>query len=272
MKDVDCVRFLQWLLPKLQMRWPGFRKVRRQVCKRIDRRLIELGIADVATYQDWIAAHPEELQILDSLCRITISRFYRDRGVFDQLRDDVLPALAADARANDRREVWCWSAGCASGEEPYTVKIIWKQAVSPDVTLKIIATDSDPQMLERASRGCYPRSSLKDFPSQWTASCFAAVGDEYSIRAEYRSGIEWCRQDIREEMPDGPFDLILCRHLAFTYFDEALQVKTLHEIVSRLRPVGILVTGKQESLPTAAAELIEYQPRTGLYRKPASRR
>ena len=186
------------------------------------------------------------------------------------LRDEILPELAATAQANGQNEVRCWSAGCASGEEPYTINILWKRAVwprVPGVTLKIIATDSDPQMLERARRGCYPRSSLKDFPHEWLASCFASVNDEYSVQPEYRLGIEWCRQDIREEMPAGAFDLILCRHLAFTYFDEALQVKTLHEILSRLRPGGILVTGKQESLPTTTADLVELQPRTGLYRK-----
>ncbi len=270
MKDADCVRFLQWLLPKLHMRWPGFRKVRRQVCKRIDRRLVELGLPDVAAYQIWIVAHPEELQILDGFCRITISRFYRDRGVFDLLRDELLPELAATAQANGNNEVRCWSAGCASGEEPYTVNIIWKRSISPrtpEVTLEIIATDSDLQMLKRASRGCYPHSSLKDFPSEWLASCFADVGAEYSVRTEYRLGVEWCRQDIREEMPHGVFDLVLCRHLAFTYFDEALQIKTLGEIVSRLRPSGTLVTGKQEPHPPMMPKLVEIQPRMGMYRR-----
>jgi chemotaxis protein methyltransferase CheR len=232
--------------------------------------MIQLGYADVAAYQAWIARHPEELHILDGLCRITISRFYRDRGVFDHLRDNILPALAADARAGGRSEVRCWSAGCASGEEPYTVNMIWKQAVLPnvpEVSLQLVATDSDPQMLQRASRGCYPGGSLKDFPVQWMASCFASVDNEYCVRPEYRWGIEWRRQDIRKEMPAGTFDLILCRHLALTYFDEPLQVKTLHEILSRLRPSGILVIGKQEPLPTTTAELVEDQPRMGIYRK-----
>jgi chemotaxis protein methyltransferase CheR len=272
MKDADCVRLLQWLLPQLQMRWAGFRKVRRQVCRRVTRRMTELGLADVAAYQAWIVRHPEELPILDGLCRITISRFYRDCGVFDRLRDDILPDLAADAWAGGRNELRCWSAGCASGEEPYTVNIIWRQAVlprMPDVTLKIVATDSDPQMLERASRGCYGLGSLKDFPQAWMSNCFARAGDEFSVRAEYRRGIEWRRQDIREEIPDEVFDLTLCRHLALTYFDEPLQIKTLSRILARLRAGGFLVTGKQERLPTTMSELIEVHPHSGVYRKQA---
>ena len=113
----------------------------------------------------------------------------------------------------------------------------------------------------------YPHSSLKDFPSEWLASCFTDVNTEYSVRTEYRLGIEWCRQDIREEMPHGVFDLILCRHLAFTYFEDALQIKTLGEIVSRLRPSGILVTGKQEPHLLTMPKLVEVQPRMGMYRR-----
>jgi len=270
MKDADCVSFLQWLLPQLRMRWPGFRKVRRQVCKRIDRRLAELELPDVLAYRDWIVAHPAELDILDGYCRITISRFYRDRGVFDRLRNEILPELAAAAQAGGRNEVRCWSAGCASGEEPYTINMLWKRVVSqrmPGSTLEITATDSDPQMLERARRGCYPRSSLKDFPQEWLAPCFMSVNEEYSVQPEYRVGIRWCRQDVRENVPADTFDLILCRHLAFTYFDRALQLDTLGRILSRLRPGGILVTGKQEQLPTRVPHLIELPPRMGVYRK-----
>jgi len=270
MEDADCVEFLQWLLPKLQMRWPAFRKVRRQVCKRVGRRLADLGLPDVAAYQEWVVLHPEELEILDGFCRITISRFYRDRSVFDHLRHEILPELAENARAKGQREVWCWSAGCASGEEPYTVNIIWKRTVSPKapgVKLKIIATDSDSQMLDRAGQGRYAGSSLKDFPREWLAGCFGRVESEYTVRPEYRLEIEWCRQDIREEMPHGVFDLILCRHLAFTYFDQALQVKTLGEILPRLRPGGVLVIGKQEPPPTSVSRLVECKPRTGIFRK-----
>jgi len=99
MTDQDCVRFLQWALPQLQLRWPGFRRVRRQVCKRIDRRLRTLELADLAAYQEYLSHHSEEWRYLDALCRITISRFYRDREVFQRLERQVLPELARNARA-----------------------------------------------------------------------------------------------------------------------------------------------------------------------------
>jgi chemotaxis protein methyltransferase CheR len=232
--------------------------------------MVELGLASAAAYQEWIVAHPEELQVLDGLCRIPISRFYRDRGVFDHLRDPVLPELAETAQTHGRREVRCWSAGCASGEEPYTLNIIWRQSVLPrisGVVLTIIATDSSPEMLERARRGLYRSSSLKDLPSDWAADCFAVVNGEYSLRMEYRDGIEWDLQDIRRGMPHGEFDLILCRHLVFTYFDEVLQAELFRKMLSQLRPGGYLVTGKQEPLLVESSELKETNPRMGVYQK-----
>ncbi|HUE72271.1 MAG TPA: hypothetical protein VMP01_15410 [Pirellulaceae bacterium] len=114
MKDSLCVEFLQWALPQLRMRWPGFRKVRKQVCKRVDRRLRELGLADEKAYHEYLAAQPAEWSVLDTFCCISISRLYRDRGVFDYLRDQVLPRLAAAALAGGQQALRCWSAGCAS--------------------------------------------------------------------------------------------------------------------------------------------------------------
>jgi len=94
MKDAQCVAFLQQTLPRLGMRWAGYRKVRRQVCKRIDRRLHALGLADIESYAGYLETHPEEWESLDAFCRISISRFCRDRGSFDRLAQEVLPRLA----------------------------------------------------------------------------------------------------------------------------------------------------------------------------------
>ena len=117
MKDNDCVQFLQWALPQLRMRWQGFRKVRRQVCKRIQRRLDELELGTERDYRAYLQAHPEEWQMLDRLCRVSISRFYRDKQVFAFLARAVLPELARGSLARGERTVTLWSAGCGSGEE-----------------------------------------------------------------------------------------------------------------------------------------------------------
>ncbi len=270
MKDSQCVEFLQWALPRLRMRWPGFRKVRRQVCKRVDRRLKELALDDVAAYRSYLELHSSEWTVLDTLCRISISRFYRDRGVFDYLRDEILPALAESAQETDDHCLRCWSVGCASGEEPYTLNIIWQLRLSsdyPEVTLRVTATDSDANMLTRAQRGSYPASSLKDLPIEWREAAFSTSDDLFDLKPEFRAAVEFVEQDIRDDMPTGGFHLILCRHLAFTYFDESLQREILQRVASKLVPGGILVAGKQEPLPVGDDELEECRPNTGVYRK-----
>jgi chemotaxis protein methyltransferase CheR len=252
------------------MRWPGFRKVRKQVGKRIVRRLRELGLEDEASYRDYLEVNPSEWSVLDGFCRISISRFYRDRGVFDYLRTEILPVLGISTRRNGRGEVRCWSAGCASGEEAYTLAIIWKLDIGPrlpDVSLRVVATDSDPHMLDRARQARYSMSSLKDLPPDWRAAAFTRSGELYHLKPEYREGIDFVEQDIRTEAPTGVYDFVLCRHLAFTYFEEGLQREVLQRLLRQLSPGGFLVTGKQEQMAVRPAELEECRSRTGVYRK-----
>jgi len=267
--DPQCIEFLQWALPRLRMRWPGFRKVRRQVHKRINRRMEELGLDDLSQYRAYLESHPGEWPVLDGLCRISISRFYRDRGVFDHLRDRLLGELARTVHARDETQLRVWCAGCASGEEPYTLAILWSTSVQPQfpqLRLRLLATDSDPRMLDRARRAVYSASSLKDVPPGWLDTAFTRQGEEYALRPEFRDAVEFQLQDIRTEMPEGPFQLVLCRHLAFTYFDEDLQRTVLRRIAERLLPDGLLMTGKQEPLPEGQQEVVPYGRNLGIYR------
>jgi chemotaxis protein methyltransferase CheR len=255
MKDAECVRFLQWALPRMRLRWRGFRKVRRQVAKRLGRRLEELGLHDLEAYRARLATDPQEWQALDRLCRVPISRFYRDRAVFDHLFREVLPALAARPG-----EVFCWSVGCASGEEPYTLAIAARLL---DLPLRILASDSDPRLLARAAAARYGPSSLKELPRAWREQAFTP---EHELRPEFREAVRFRCEDIRDAMPDGPFHLVLCRNLAFMYFDDALQHSVLAGIAGRLGPGGVLVIGRHETLPGDA--LVPAPASLGLYRRP----
>ena len=251
MNDPELVAFLQETLPRLGLRWPGYRKVRRTVGKRLARRLRELGLPDLAAYRRFLAAHAEEWERLSALCRIPISRFFRDRGVFDTIRIEVLPALAQAASRRTDATVRVWSAGCAAGEEPYTLAIIWRMEAArwPDVRLQLLATDAEPVMLERARAACYGAGSLKDLPAGWREAAFEPVGARWCLKPEFRAGITFRREDLRAAMRDGPFDLILCRNLAFTYFDAAGQDQVLAGLSARLVPGGFLVIGRHEKLP-----------------------
>ena len=272
-KDSDCVAFLQWALPRLRMRWAGFRRVRRQVCKRIGRRLGELGLPDTDAYREFLEAQPEEWSRLDALCRITVSRFHRDRGVFQLLVDVVLPELAGIARDRGDPALRCWSAGCASGEEPYTLAMAWHFCVRerfPGLSLRVLATDADEHLLERAREGVYAESSLRDLPEDWRRLAFDRRDDRWWIRPPFQEPTKLERQDIRTTLPDDGFHLILCRNLVFTYFDESLQREILPRIASRLHPGGALLVGVHETFPTTESGLSAWFPGAGIYRGPVS--
>jgi chemotaxis protein methyltransferase CheR len=254
MSDADCVRFLRDALPRLGLSWPGFRKVRGQVCKRIRRRMAALGVAGFDGYRRRLADRGEEWAVLDSLCRISVSRFWRDAPVFDHLRAGLLPRLAAEAASRTPPRVRAWSAGAASGEECYSLALAWRlgpAARAGRALPEIVATDADHGLIARALGACYPRGSLKELPAELRRAAFVRENQDYCLRARFRVGIRFALQDIRAALPPGPFDLVLCRNLAFTYFDPASQARVLAAIAARLRPGGRLVIGRGEQLPEA---------------------
>jgi chemotaxis protein methyltransferase CheR len=258
MNDRDCTALLQWALPRLELRWPGFRKVRGQVCKRIQRRMRDLGIEGFAAYRERLEADAEEWRVFDECCHITISRFFRDKGVFEAVRRLVLPEIAVRA-GRERREARCWSAGCASGEEPYTVRILWDLDTArkfPGVDVSIIATDIDKVMLERAREGCYERTSLRELPPGLVAQAFDKIGGRLCVRPRHRKQVTVLRQDLRSQAPAGPFDLVLCRNVALTYFAEPLQRLVLKRIREQLLLRGYLVIGAHERLPERITGLV----------------
>jgi chemotaxis protein methyltransferase CheR len=258
MRHAQCVALLQWALPRMRMRWHGFRKVRTQVCKRIARRVRELELEGFDGYRHYLEEHAEEWSLLDGMCRITISRFYRDRGVFAAVAGELLPRVAMQASEEARDLVRGFSCGCASGEEPYTLSIAWDLEVArrwPDLGLTVVASDIDPHMLERARQGVYQAGSVRELPAIWREQALVPDGDLVRVADRFRGRISWSLEDVRERLPQGPFDLVLCRNLVFTYYDEPLQRELAARLAAILSPGGFLVLGKHEQLPEGCPDL-----------------
>ena len=269
MKDDPCVRFLQDCLPRMGLQWRGYRKVRGMVCKRVRRRLRELSLADYGEYRTYLDATPGEWDVFAEMCRVPISRFYRDKGVFAALGERFLPLLAEDARRTGQDHVSVWSAGCASGEEPYSVSILWALEAAPnfpDLSLRVLATDAEPHMVARAERGCYKQGSLKDVPPCWTSRAFSAGNAEHCVRERFREAVTFETADFMRNPPDEVFDLILCRNVAFTYFAMEEQQKALQILAQGLRQNGFLVLGAHEKLPPPANEFVHLDS-LPIYRK-----
>ncbi len=271
MADQDCINFLRWALPKIQLQWQGFRKVRGQVCKRILRRFTILGLKNFTEYKKYIQIHSQEWNILDSFCYITISRFYRDKSLFDRLSSEILPAIAQNVAAEQKSVIRCWSAGCCCGEEPYTLLLIWKSIVEPsfktDLQFTIIATDRNTNLLKRAEEAKYKHSSLSHLPNTVMTNAFEKIDDLYRLNDQYKGQIEFVQQDIRKETPGGLFHIVFCRNLILTYFDENLQNMILERITSKILPGGFLIIGAHESLPSNQKAFIPYQRMKTIYQK-----
>ena len=242
------------------------------MCKRIARRLTELDLPDLDAYRTLLEASAGEWNHLDSLCRITISRFYRDRAVWNCLGEVLLPDLTTLAERSGNAELRCWSVGCASGEEPYTLALVWRWKIgsaAARLQLRILASESDERLLDRARRGVYDESSLRDLPDE-LRGCFATEGERYRIEPAYREPIIFVRQDVRRELPTDEFHLVLCRNLIFTYYDESLQRLLLARLAQRLVPGGALVIGIHETLPAQEAGLSARDARLGMYVRTSS--
>lgn len=225
---------------------------------------------DFDQYRQRLADRPEEWTELDGLCRITVTRFCREWPAFERLGDDFLPQLAAQAGRCGRTELRAWSAGCGGGEEPYSLRLLWDLSVAPacpSTVLDIVATDADAVMLQRAQRATYRPGSLREMPDEWIALAFEPLDGRFRLRREFRHDIRFELQDIREQMPAGRFDLVLCRYLAFTYFDVDRQRAMLDDIAQRLRRGGLLMIGRKEQLPRPASGFAPADAGLGLWRR-----
>jgi len=252
------------------MRWKGFRKVRKRVCRRIQNRIAELGFESIKDYREYLEGNIEEWKTLNSYCGITISRFYRDRGLFNTLSRKVFPFLRELALREECQEVRCWSAGCASGEEPHTLKIIWDNIIAPESSwpnIKITATDINKRVLARARDGTYSASSFWELPYTLFRRSFHLKGGSYTLKDEFRGGVTFLSQDIRRDMPYDEFHLILCRNFVFTYFDESLQREILEEMVEHLLPGGFLIIGCHEKISPEDFNLKIWNENTMVYQK-----
>jgi chemotaxis protein methyltransferase CheR len=270
MRDEDCVALLAWLLPRLGLRWAGFRAVRKQVCKRISRRLAELHLSDGREYRSYLESHPEEWAVADSFCTVTISSFNRDSEVFAFLGRVVLPELATRLTARGESELRAWSAGCASGEEAYTLALVWHFLVAasyPDVSLQVVGTDIDPHLLKRAEAACYTAGAVKHVPRAWLADAFDEEHGVYRLKAPYKAEIGFGLHDLRQGAVGGSFHLITCRNVAFTYFGLEQQSAAAMTLHGSLCDGGALVLGREEKLPPGTIGFSTWSDRHAVYRR-----
>ena len=224
------------------LQWRLFR--RKGIKRKVERRIGEIGASNFQNYLQRVRTDPEEQKHLSRILTVTISRFFRDQKVFQTVVDSILPALLKE---KDREDLRVWSIGCASGEEPYTLSLLWKEGFEKawsHIHLLILATDIDESLLERATGGRYKKSSLKEAPEGILRKFFKPEDGYYILDRTIKESVEFRRHDILNEEPFPEMDIIFCRNLAFTYFSKTAQIEVLKKIASSLRGKGYLVIGK----------------------------
>jgi chemotaxis protein methyltransferase CheR len=237
------------LLEHLDRPWAGFRKVRKGVKKRVRRHMEALGCAAVEAYLQQIDADAGIRADCERCLMVTISRFYRDRRLWDHLQARLLPAMA-DLFTDGLN---AWSAGCARGEEPYSLSMVWEEIaanLSGAPELHLLATDANPQCLTHARQGVYPRSSLKEAPEHAVTRWFEKWrGRTVRVDPSLRHRIDWQEHHLLDPPPGKTFHLILLRNNLLTYYQGERLQTALAAIIERLPPGGALILGSHERLP-----------------------
>lgn len=264
---MDDKQFRQ-LLDFFELSWSGYRKVRRGVKKRVNRHMQSLGCRRMSDYLHLLHENPKCRLESEQLMTVSISRFFRDHQLWRFLESNFLPEIAA----GPIERLAVWSAGCASGEEVYSFKIIWENAKARRhrlPALNVLATDRNPENIQRARAGIFNASSLRDVPDQYLKAFFDVLkcGKRYRIKTALQTDIIWKTHDFFSDSPRRLFEIIFLRNNLLTYYRNHLTRPALQKILSRLVPAGLLIIGTRERLPFEATELVPVAPFAWIFQK-----
>ncbi|AGP37709.1 hypothetical protein SCE1572_26460 [Sorangium cellulosum So0157-2] len=218
------------------------------ILRRLRRRMAATNTGTIDGYVRHLAEHPEEHQRLVNSFLIKVTEFMRDPELFARLRDVVLPSLIAHAR-DDNKSLRIWSAGCATGEEAYSIAILVSELLGDELdsfNVRIFSTDLDSEAVAFARRGVYGAAAVEDLPPELVERYFVALDGQYQVAKRIRNLTVFGEHDLGQRAPFPHLDLVLCRNVLI-YFTSDLQRRTLHLFAFSLRQGGYLVLGKAET-------------------------
>lgn len=239
---------------------------------RLRKRIVALGLEDFSAYHAYLKAHlDQESDHFISVLTTNVTHFFREQHHFVQLEREVLPPLIERARSRGR--VRLWSAGCSTGQEPYSLagSVLHLCPEAARLDLKILATDLDPFVLDRAEGAVYPAEDCKTPPGDWEARIFDPSDrnrPSREVRADVRALVAFRRLNLNGAWPmAGPFDVIMCRNVAI-YFDKSTQQSLWHRFAEKLRPGGMLFIGHSERVTGPATDVLETAGVTAYRKRP----
>ncbi|HEY7615638.1 MAG TPA: chemotaxis protein CheB, partial [Terriglobales bacterium] len=223
--------------------------------RRIKRRMVLHRLEQVKDYLDFVQSNPGELDELYRDILIHVTGFFRDKGAFDALRNQVFPSLFEHRKLDDA-PIRIWVPGCSTGEEVYSIAIVlleymWEKARTTPASLskgaQIFATDIGDTSLDRARTGLYTEAAVSDVSPELLSRFFVRLDGGYRINKSVRDMCIFARQNLTKDPPFSNLDLISCRNLLI-YLGPALQKRVIPALHYALKPNGYLMLGSSESL------------------------
>ena len=212
---------------------------------RLKERLREKGETDVKKYLDAIKANKEEMkQFLDSITT-NLTRFFRNQPQFDAFEKYVIPEVMKIRKIPGTIRIW--SAGCSTGEEPYTIAMLLTEILPKNWSFDILASDISLKCLMTAKEGFYAESRIVGIPDSYLAKYFDKVDGGYKIHADIHAKIKFDYHNLKNDSGQRNFDVVFCRNVII-YFDEVAQTAVINRFWDALAPKSYLFIGHSESL------------------------
>ncbi|GAA1305732.1 CheR family methyltransferase [Saccharothrix xinjiangensis] len=221
---------------------------RTSLARRVRRRMAQVDIEDFSDYVDLLQVNPEEFNALFNTILINVTDFFRDAEAWDHVRADVVPQLLAERGPDDPIRVW--SAGCAGGQEAYSLAMVFADALGAErfrQRVKIYATDVDEEALGQARQASYSAAEVHNLTEEQLQRYFDQQGNRHVFRKDLRRSVIFGRNDLVQDAPISRIDLLVCRN-TLMYFNAETQGKILNRFHFALSPRGMLFLGKAEML------------------------
>ncbi|MEV4642700.1 CheR family methyltransferase [Actinoplanes sp. NPDC049548] len=244
--DPDFEALLVYLKESRGFDFTGYK--RSSLMRRVNRRMSQVDATDYPEYLDYLQVHPDEFTLLFNTILINVTGFFRDSDAWDYLRAEVLEPLVS-TRASDS-PIRVWTAGCASGEEAYTLAMALAEILGVEAfrdRVKIYATDLDEEQLAEARQATYGEREMQAVPPELAARYFEQTGNRFTFRKDLRRSVIFGRNDLVQDAPISRIDLLTCRN-TLMYFNAETQAKILSRFHFALSDGGVLFLGKAEML------------------------
>ncbi len=245
-RDESFETLLLFLLESRGFDFTGYK--RSTLLRRVKHRMDQVGISSYPEYHEYLQQHQEEFSFLFNTILINVTSFFRDAAAWEYVAADVLPRMIAAKGAHE--PIRAWSAGCASGEEAYTLAMVLVEALGMSQfreRVKVYATDVDEDALRKARQGSFVEKDLEDVPAGLREKYFETNGGRYLFRGDLRRTVIFGRHDLLQDAPISRIDLLVCRN-TLMYFEAETQARILARLHYALDDRGFMLVGKAEML------------------------